>query len=358
MTRLYRALGVKLDPVPAGSNYDTLTDDGADPLAIDDANDFIPVIDASIDWGLSNLDRDNEVRMIRDSFPPVPFRAQPALSGSANAYPKLSRQLAKRAMGKADVVTAGTPPLQTHKLEALGYGSTLPPAMLAQIIEDDHNWKLAGWILNEVDWDFPIDGFGTVSFNGPALIGDDFEGDTPPTPSFTGYSDPDIYVLRDIRAYRNDEVTTIDNLGGIGFGIHNNMPTDNRHAAGRNVQKKLLGDPEALYRRWWPNAHKLGRLTLPWSIRLTDTDPDEARSLRFGEINKWVADIEGPLLTGGTQEIMRVTAEQVVHASGGPDALSADADIQSTFEGAVYRSPSSTSSLKIEFIDETATAIT
>lgn len=166
-----RLLSLSADPNSAagGTNLETMLADttnfpGGD---IPDVTSPRPVTTAMHEWTPSRINRANEVTGQRAARADIPFKVSPMLSWTVNAYRRDLEQSLKYAMGAEAAVTGSGP--YTHTLNPIGFGSSIPPTLLVQLIRDAVNIKCSGVAIESAIVTFPFDGPGTIAVEGHPL---------------------------------------------------------------------------------------------------------------------------------------------------------------------------------------------
>lgn len=166
-----RSFALAPDPNSAagGTNLETMLADPTDFPGgdIPDLTSPRPVTTATHEWTPSRITRANEVTSQRAARPDIPFKVSPMLNWTVNAYRRDLEIALKYAMGAEGAVTGSGP--YTHPLSPIGFGSSLPPTMLVQLIRDAINIKCSGVAVESAVVTFPFDGPGTITVEGHPL---------------------------------------------------------------------------------------------------------------------------------------------------------------------------------------------
>lgn len=346
-----RLFGMVADANAGGTPYDTLVSG-----AVPDATEFWPVTGGTSDKNLENIDRNAEVRGRRAASRPVPFRAAPELTVPLAAYGNLVAKALRKAMGGTDSVT-GTPPASvTHTWPALGFGSTALPAVHAQLVRDDENLKVAGCSFNRVSLDFPLDGEGTAEINLWGLYHKHDVAAAPST-SFTGLS-PNPMMLRDAQVFIDGSGTSIPDLQGFRFSWDNQLRRE--WFAKKNVVTQSLGTPVTTYKRWFPTENRLGSAQeVRWGFNLSTVNTTQQLAHDYAQAQKFVFEVVADPLgtTPPANELLRITIYNSVLMDGGPEALSARDDINSSYEAGAFYDETAAKDVLVEYVNASVTLI-
>jgi hypothetical protein len=367
-TTIRRGFGI-IDDIAGGTDFDTLpAGTGGNLKDIDDATIWWPVTGGTVEQNLATLSREDEVRGRRPAIAPMPFRADPMITIPINAYRVVLEKLLKKTLGGTDVVTGGPGPAAfVHTQAALGFGSTALPTFVAQIIRDELNYKISGVSVNRLTMNFPLDGFGTLEFEGWGLY-QEAVNDAAPTPTLTGITDP--LMLRDARAYFDPTAvaappagavtgTLIPDIQGFEMTWTNNL--SRKPYAGRNIATRLIGTPSLTRKLWFPTENKLGAAQdVTFALVFGNANQAQEIARDFGQIQKLVIDlVGGPLVTTpAVNELVRITIYNGFYTGGGADGLSARDDITTRLEGGAFYSEADSNDVKFEIVNTVATAIT
>lgn len=356
-----RWLGISRDAEPGGSTYDALSDPG--PLAWPASTVFVPVTTANVDPGLSDLDRNDEVRGRRGNTAPVSFASAPSGSFSARAYPELVRALIPDSLGEITGTTGVAPAARTTEVVPVGDtgAAGVLPARFLTVVREEQIDRLAGAIVEEWTLSLPIDAEGTLEFTMPALYHEvDATEDVAglPTPAYVGWDDT--YMLRDVVAYTGDGAgVRIDCLAGATLTFNNGLVDEfrSRFCAGENVRASVAGG--GTRRLWFPKRHKLGPQAVTGTLDFGTTRPDleERRILRLAE--KLVLELTAGPITGAipaANEMVRFTIAKHVLTGGGAGALEREGDITSSYEFSGYIDPATGDDFAAEFVGGAAIA--
>lgn len=356
MATIRRLFGIADDATTGGSEYDDLSAIAAgvavaafEPI---DATFFIPVTGGSLDWNLERIDRNEEVRMRRAVMPPLPFRAAPTITVPGLAYRSVVEKLLRKALGNATYTPTGTGPY-THSFPLAGMGGGLLP-IHSQMVRDDLNQKMSGGFINRLTLNFPLDGEGTWEAEIHGLYAAHYTR-AMPTVAWTGLS-ADVMMLRDAKVFIDGSATAIPDLQGFEFTYNNNL--EPKFYASKNVVTQSIGSPALTRKLWFPGERKFGAAAdVTYALNFGNVDTAQELALQYGRIQKFVFEVTGGPITGGT-ELLRITIYAGEHTGGGTEALSARDDITARFEGTAGYSESDAADIKVEVVSSTATAIT
>jgi Phage tail tube protein len=346
---LARVFGVKDDAVTGGSEYDDLV-----AGAVPDATIFWPITGGTFDMNIERLDRNDEIRGRRANTPPIAFRSSPMMTVPMAAYASILGKALKKTLGGADTVTGAMAPY-THGFGILAYGALTLPCVMGQIVRDDLNQKMSGGSFNRLSLSFPLDGEGTMEMEIWGLFADQF-GTAAPTPSFSGISE-DPMILRDAQVFIDGSMTAVPDLQGFDFSFVNNL--ERKFYAKRDVVSKSLGSPAKVKRLWFPAENKLGAAQdVTYRIQLGNVSTAQELAMNFGQVQKFVFEIEGSSLVSGGKELLRITIYGGAHTGGGAEGLTRTADITAGFDGGAFFSEADNADVKIELVNDTSTPYT
>ncbi len=144
--RRYFGMDVDANSAQGGTDYDTLTNGGANLTAdIPDTTSPYPATTATPAWNPTRITRDAEVRGHRALAAPIPIGSIPALPFTVPAYRPIVEKLLKGVMGKEGAVSGTAPGPFTHPLSVLDFADGLPlPAFLLQVVRDGCITRRAG----------------------------------------------------------------------------------------------------------------------------------------------------------------------------------------------------------------------
>jgi hypothetical protein len=348
-----RLFGWINDVTAGGKDYDALA-----AGAIPDPDFFVPVDNANVNQNVNQLTRNQEVRGLRGSVAPIEFRADPRVPFEGNAYALLVKKLVQKWTGATDS-RSGTPPAAiTHLFEPVQTGEL--PAVHLAIVRDDHYMKVAGAVLNELSLAFSMGDFAKVSgeFWGKYAKR---ESGSPPTADYSDY-DRRGYLLRDAAVYLAGSGSSLAALSAISFALNNNHSDaiEDRFAQKKNRVVTDYGTPAVKRTVWWPYRHKFLSHAATGSFTLADAVADEDLKLELAHAEQLVfeCELEDLGTTPAAKELLRVTAPVIVRTGGGPEQLTDEDSLSSTFEFGMYIDPATQDDFKIEFVDASNVAIT
>lgn len=333
MAFLDRLFGFTADATAGGKDYDALS-----AGAIPDSTIWYPVTGGTFEAGIERIDRNDEVRGRRANVPPRPFRAAPSMTVPLSCYPNAASKLAYLALGVVN--TTGSGPY-THTLTALQYPTVSLPAVHAQMVRDTTNIKMAGSTVNQITFDFPLDGEGTIEFELFGKFHNEF-ADATPASTFTDFgAEVDTLMLRDASFYIDGSATKVQDLQGFSMTFNNNLIR--KWYAGRDVVSRVVGSPTQAKKLWFPAENKAQAAPdITYSVTFGNTSDAEEIKMWYAAIEKFEFNVVGL----GTDELTFIFYN-AVHTGGGPDALSARDDITSNYEGGVFFSESDSKDLEI-----------
>lgn len=329
------------DPVAGGSTLEDLIDagSGTEPEWVAPSL-FIPASAGQVDPGLSTLDRNDEVRGRRANTAPVSFASAPSATFTARAYPKLTTPLIRKALsgtpstsGVAPAAIATTVgPIQSGDLMAFQY----------YLMREGQLDRVSGAVVDELSFNFPVDGEGTVDVTLAGLYHDvDVSGSVAglPAPTYPGFTET--FMLRDVKAYLGEGAgTQIDCLAGFGWTWNNGLIDDfrSRFCAGKNVETTVL--ETVRHKLWYPNQHKIGPQTVTGRLDFGDVRPDRELRRILAHAEKLVVELSAgpitPATTPAADEMIRLTFYKTVLTGGGADPLTREGDQVSSYEFTAY----------------------
>lgn len=329
-------------------------------IVIPAATDLWPVTGVTIERGVVQLDRNEEITGYRGNPPPEEFRKDPRLTVEGLAYQRLLEKLIWYALGSTDVVTGTAPVARTHLSTPVGYSGTgLLPALFAQMFRDAQEDKVAGCYVNSWTVTFALDGHGTFSAEIWGLYHRSATGQTMPV--LTRHArDLKSLKLRDLRAYFAGSPVSIPGVTGFTLTYSNNIVDDSegRFAAGQSIDQ--ITDTDGVLRRvWYPDQHLLsGSQTITGEINFATPQQAEEVKHDLARVEQLVAEVEGPLMTTTpvAKEMMRFTLLNAVRTDGGPDPLAKEGLQRSAFNfmGAIGTTGLD---LRVEAVNDVTTAI-
>lgn len=346
-----REFGFVDDATVGGSEYDDLTSG-----AIPDATLFWPVTNVTVDKNVEQYTRNDEVRGRRAGESPRSFQAAPTMTVQVPAYRQVLEKTAKKTLGGTDTLTGAAPASITHTFAVLGFGSTPLPAVNATLVRDDLYQKMSGSVFQRWQANFPLDGEGTVEVELHGLYLANFVT-APPSAAIT--VSEDVMMLRDAQVFIDGSGTAVVDLQGFSFQFNNN--TAPKHYAKRNVVTQTIGTPAVARKLWWPAERKLAAAQdVTGTINLGNVNAAQELASEYGQIQKFVFEVTGAQLgtTPPAAELFRFTAFGAAHTTGGAEALTARDDITSSFEFFAGFSSADNADIKVEVVNNLATAIT
>lgn len=329
-------------------------------IVIPDATDLWPVTSVTVERGVVQLDRNEEITGYRGNPAPEEFRKDPRQTVEGLAYQRLLEKLIWFALGSADSVSGTAPAARTHLSVPVGYGGTgLLPALFTQIFRDAQEDKLSGCYVNSWTVTFPLDGHGTFSAELWGLYHKSRTGATMPV--LTRHArDLKSLKLRDLRAYFAGSPVSVPNVTGFTLTFSNNIVDDSeaRFAAGQSIDQ--ITDTDGVLRRvWYPDQHFLGgSQTISGEINFSSPQQAEETKHDLARVEQLVAEVEGPLMTTTpvAKEMMRFTLLNAVRTDGGPDPLAKEGLQRASFSIGGFIGASGTD-LRVEAVNDVTAAI-
>jgi hypothetical protein len=329
-------------------------------IVIPAATDLWPVTSVSIERGVVQLDRNDEITGYRGNPAPEEFRKDPRETVEGLAYQRLLEKLIWYALGSADVVTGTAPAARTHLSTPVGYGgSGLLPAMFTQMFRDAQEDKMAGGYVNSWSVTFTLDGHGTYSAEIWGLYHRSATGQTMPVLTRNA-RDLKSLKLRDLRAYFAGSPVSIPGVTGFTLTYSNNIVDDSegRFAAGQSIDQ--ITDTDGVLRRvWYPDQHLLsGSQTITGEINFATPQQAEEVKHDLARVEQLVAEVEGPLMTTTpvAKEMMRFTLLNAVRTDGGPDPLAKEGLQRSAFNFGGFIGAAGTD-IRVEAVNDSTPAI-
>lgn len=355
----YRFVGVSADPNTGdgGSTYDLLTDPG--PLAYPDPTTFFPVTTAAVDAGYEDRDRNDEVRGIRSTAAPYPWRAAPSFTFSCRLYPGIAKWVFPRLINGTGTPTGTAPAAITTAFEPVGHGAILP-ASLVTLVRDDQIDYLWGVWVESAELTVSAENEVTVQVTGRALYHETVPlGSTEFEPDTAAFLDPYSGMTLAVRSGELPTPTAIDCVSSWGFTFTNSLSDDDdvRYCKGKNVVRELVGDR---YRyRHYPDRHKVGRQQITGNLGFGSVQPtfEDRRLLTTAEA--MVATLTGnPAGTDpAADELVRFTFADYVLTGGGPDDLAEDGELKSAYEWSAHLNPTTGKDFTVEFVADAAVTV-
>jgi hypothetical protein len=356
-----RWLGFIDDPVAGGSTLEDLEDD-----PIPAATTFVPVDDANVDPGDSQITRENEVRGRRAQVSPRPFQVRPSLTFEGIAYPKTLRTFLRNALS-GTIGSTGVPPAAVEStLGALQDQSGQLRTVIAWLLREGQVDRVTGAAVSEIALNFPIDGEGRVSATCPALyadvadpasMGTDPSGDPAvavPTATYPGYEDA--FMLRDAVAFTGSGLVELEDLAGFSLTFNNGLIDNVRSTfrPGHNLEDAIVNAKR--HRVWYPYRHRLGPQRVTGTIDFSDVEPLQEIKRRLAASEKLVFEVgAGPLgTTPEADEVLRLTVHQHALTGGGAEGLQRDDDQVSSYEFGGFLDTATNKDIEATFVGAAA----
>lgn len=349
-----RWFGYKTDPIAGGTTFDDVDDD---PAALLEPDVFVPVESAQVEPGDRSADRSGDVRNRRANSQPVKFAADPRTTFTSKAWTLFTRDLVRKGMG-GSISTSGVAPAAIQSSIQMAQSGNLPAIQVTIVREDQVDRTTGNWI-NELTFNFPADGEGTVEGN---LMGLFHQVDD--VADLVGFPDPagmpdyvDAFMLRDIIAIDGDGVgTQIGCLGGFGWTLRNGLSEDfqTRYCAGKNVWEVTVDGK--LRRIQYPDRNKLGAQSVTGRLDFGSTQPDRELQRIVGSATKLVVELYGyPLgTTPDADEMLRLVFYKKALTGGGADPLAREGDQRSSYEFEAYVDDATGKDLEAIYVGEAA----
>lgn len=355
----YRFVGVINDAKSAqgGSTYDELTDSG--PLSYPVPSTFFPVVSGAVDPGFEDKARDDEVRGIRGSMAPYPFRGAPTATFRARLYPGIAKWVLPRVLGKTGTPD-GAPPAAVESLfSPVGHGGRLPAINLVMAREDQLDYLWGCWV-ESAEIEVTSDGDVFVTTNLRALYHETKPlGVTTFTPNTSTYLDPYAGVTLSAKTGPTGTLTAIDCIGSLTFTFNNTLSDDDdvRFCKGINVVKELV---DGSYRyRHYPTRHKIGRQEITGSVGFGEVQPslEERRLITTADVLQ--AELAGNPAgtTPEADELLRFTFHAHVLTGGGADELAEEGEIKSSYEFSAHLDPATSKDFEAVFVEAAAVTL-
>lgn len=346
------------DPTSGGSTFDDLA-----ATAIAAPTTFVPVTSAQADAGLVQLNRDDEVRGRRANVAPISFASAPSMTLEARAYPKLVRSLVRKVLG-GTIASVGTAPASIASTVGPLQSGNLP-ALICWLLREGQLDRLTGGIVEELEFNFPIDGEGTVSATIQGLYHDsddsaaavDPDG-TPaeaiPTAAYTGYGDT--FMLRDASAFVGGALVELTDLAGFGLTFNNGLYDDMRSRFQPNHNVETVQIDGVTHRLWYPERHKIGPQSVTGRIDFSDVQPSREIRRLVTHAEKLVFEVAaGPLgTTPAADEMLRLTLYKQVLTGGGAEPLQRESDQVSSYEFSAYLDESTNKDIEATLVGTAA----
>jgi hypothetical protein len=346
--------GTSLDQI-AGNTSAGITADTANFPAgvIPDVTAALPVTSANVAWNPTNITRDNEVTGYRASRTPIPLLRTPQVDFTADAYQYIVEKFLKYAMGSEGTIVGSVAPY-THPLSPIGYGSTIQPSFLMQLIRDNINHKMSGVALESVNLTFAPAAAGTISVVGhPLYVHQELSSVAQPTGVLTQPA-AEPMLIRDAVVVFDGGATSAVGVSEFTFGYANNGKYD-RQVSGRCIDTKTVGTPSLLRKLHFPAYHKIsGRQAVTFGLNYLDVQEAQEIAAQWGQIQKIVVTVADP---NSTTNLIRFTMYATELNGGGVDALQATGDQTAAFTGSAHYSASDGTDILVESVNSLATPI-
>lgn len=320
---------------------------------------FVPATTAQVDPGRNQLERTDEVRGRRGNTAPISFARAAVLTFENRCYPTLARKLLRNALGGAITSTGTVPASVVSTIGVLQSGA--PPTLVAWLLREGQLDRVTGCAVNEVVFDFPIDGEGTIASTLWGLyhtVGDvsdytDPSGDPGvalPTPTYTE-DDGATYMLRDGIAYVGTTPTELDDFAGFGFTYNNSLIDDfkSRFRPGHNIETTVVDG--TTHKVWFPNQHKLGPQAVTGHVDFSDVKPDQELLSLLAHADKLEFQVSADPLgtTPDADDTMTVTFYKEAFTDGGADPLVREGDQTSSYTFGAYIDVTSNKDVEVAF---------
>lgn len=355
----YRFLGVLDDTNSAtgGTTYEDLVDPG--PITYPTPANFFPVVSGSVDSGLEDRGRDDEVRGRRGSTPPLPWRAAPSATFRSRLYPGVAKWVAPRVLGKTVAPSGTAPAVVTSVFSPVGHGGRLPAINLVMAREDQLDYLWGCWI-DSAEFEFTSEGEAFVTVTVQALFHEAVPlGGKTFTPNTATYLDPYAGVTLAAKTGPAGSLVPIDCIGNLTVSFNNQFSDDDdvRYCKGQNVLKEAVGSS---YRyRHYPTRHKLGRQEITGSIGFGEVQPtlEERRVITTADVLQ--AEVTGNPAgtTPEADQLLRISLFAHVLTGGGADELGEEGEIKSSYEFSAHLDPATGKDIEIAFADSAAVTL-
>jgi hypothetical protein len=354
-----RWFGFTDDPVAGGSSLEDLIAEGAGPDPTWAAPDtFVPVSAAQVDPGLTNLDRNNEVRGRRANAAPISFASAPSETFTARAYPPLLRSIIPKALSGTPANTGVAPAAISSTVGPIQSGDL--KAIQAYLVRENQLDRVSGAVVEEFALNFPTDEEGSVDVTLRGLYHDVDPTDTVaglPAADFTDFVG-DTFMLRDVKAYLGAGAgVLIDCLAGFGLTWNNGLIDDmrSRFCAGKNIETTVI-DAER-HKLWYPDRHKLGPQSVTGRLDFGDVRPDRELRRILTHAEKLVVELTAgpiPAAVPAADEMLRFTLYKQAPTGGGAEPLVREGDQVSSYEFTAYLDETTNKDVEATFVGAAA----
>lgn len=354
MAKIGRYFAISPDTTPGGTPYDSLAA-GVVPVP----TTFWQVTGFSVDKGEVAIDREDLITIARGTGLEAVFKQAPSVTVRGRLFTGMSKKLALLAQGKPDVRTGVAPAPSNHVLDPLGLGDVALPAVHVHLYRDGLYERISGATLSRLTKTFGNDGEVTFEavFSGlyrlPSGVVD--------FPAFTAFNDIAggwVWNPRDSKVFLDGVVSPATGMRSYTLTIDNQLREPDWEWS-RNVEKVTDNGKE--YAIWWPQARRLTtRRTVTGNLGFSDVKVAQDRAHDLRRAQKVEVTSEGPLMATvpPARELIRITQYATQYTGGGAGDASRDDDIQTEYEYSAKVDDTAGRDLRIEFVDNAATAIT
>jgi hypothetical protein len=351
-----RFLSLQPDPVAGGSTHDALTTDGTVAPAWPALAGLLPVTGGSVDPGLTQIDRDDDVTGLGASQAPETLSSAPEVTVEMRAFPAVAHRLIRDAL-KGTATASGTAPAAiTTTIEAEQDGPER--CSIATLVREGQVDRVSGVAFNEIELEMAIDEDATISATGWGLYHDVLTeaeaGLTAPLDQPVGH----VYKLRDVYAYLGAGAgVQIDCVAGFGLTFSANLDDDaqTRFCAGRQIAETVINGQR--YRVWYPDRHKRkGKRGVTCRVDFASTQVDQELARILSKADRLRVEIAGARLgtTPEADQMLGLILHRVVPTDGGPDEMNANDALRSSYEYGVYLDPDTNKDIQAEIVGTAA----
>lgn len=362
--RRFFGIDVDSNSSAGGTDYDTLSNGGANPSAdIPDVTIPWPATTATPAWNEVRISRDAEVRGHRAMSAPIPIGAIPGIPFTVPGYRAIAEKLLKGVMGKEGAVTGTTPGPYTHPLTILDYSDGLPlPTFLLQVVRDLIHHKACGVVIDSVEWTLPIAAESTIAVTTHAkYMREEPKAQAYPSPDNAALLAAEPLQLRDVKVFFDGGAATSLSVVSAAFGVNNNLDVSPEKVfmAGHNVETKSIGSPALTRKLQFPTFFRLsGGHSVSLGLTLANADDGQELAAQWGQVQKIVLEIGGnPIPGASANELIRITQYVTEWDSASTDALASRGDIGQQLAGAAYFSQSDGKDILVESVNGISAAL-
>jgi hypothetical protein len=345
-----RLIALVKDPTAGGSTYDELSKETS-PVKVPAPVMFVPATAATMEPGVIELNRNDEVRGRRSNVPPMSFAAMPVGTINARAYPKLMKELYATAMGGTITQTGTVPAAITSKWSTLQSGNL--PMLVVWLLREEQLDRLTGAVVSELEINMPVDQEGQLKANFEALY---YDTDKPseakdpgkggvgeaaepiPEAKYEGFENT--FTLRDAVIKTGSTETELASLSGFQMTFNNGMIVDHqsKFRPGHNIEKVTIDSiPHKL---WFPAYHKLGAQNITGKIDLSQVESLREIRRKFTHAEQLILTCTAgpiePATTPPAEEAIKFVLYKHALTGGGADPLVREGDQRASYNFSGY----------------------